>query len=112
MDKVKLQDIIEVDDTYFKKSSKGLKGMKQTKKKALRGISRDKLCFTTGVDRNNNVVCVFNGYGKNSVEKMQKCFSDKIDVEKTMLVLCDKDSAYKTFFDMFRIEIKQSKAEN
>lgn len=89
-----LEGNIELDDTFFRRSRKGLK-VSIEKLPTKRGISNNLICYTTAVAQNGAVVSTFNEYGKNTIEKMMDKFSNKIKTGST--VYSDEEKAYAEF---------------
>ena len=107
----KLKGTIEMDDTFFKQSFKGEKGKSNKTLPKLRGISHNLICYTTAVNRANLVVAKFNGYGKNSIEKMNNVFNGKIKVNSDTIVLTDEENAYIEWAKLNNIHLIQTNAE-
>jgi hypothetical protein len=104
----KLSGKVELDDTYFKKSEKGLKTKNTTEmisKQKLRGISHNLICYTTAVGSNGAVVSEFNEYGKNTIEKMNMVFSSGFEPQST--IYSDEELAYREFAKHNNINLVQ-----
>jgi hypothetical protein len=101
-----------MDDTFFNFSFKGKKGQscQNVEKKA--GINNNLICYTTAVDRSGKVVAVFNGMGKNSTEKMESSFKNKVTKSDDTILLTDCEKAYGEFATKEGIKIIQTKADN
>jgi hypothetical protein len=90
-----------------------MKGMSiNTHVEKKRGISNDLICYTTGVSRGGKVVATYNGMGKNSTDKMEQCFKNKVEYKDDTLLISDCEKSYGEFARNHNVKIIQSKAEN
>lgn len=107
----KLKGTIEMDDTFFKQSFKGEKGKSNKLFPKLRGVSHNLIRYTTAISRSNLVVAKFNGYGKNSIEKMNGTFSNVIKNNKDTIVLSDEENAYIDWANTNHIRLIQTNSQ-
>jgi hypothetical protein len=101
----KLSGKVEMDDTFFKQSFKGEKGKSNELIPKLRGISHNLICYTTATSNNGAVISQFNGYGKNTIEKMNVAFNNKI--EQQSIIYSDEESAYREFAKTHNLNLVQ-----
>jgi hypothetical protein len=102
----KVKGCVEMDDTFFNKSNKGLKGMLLVDKPKLRGVSHNLICYTTAIDKSGAVISVNSGFGKNSINKVSKALENKIENSGT-IIYSDEENAYSEFAKQNGIEIVQ-----
>lgn len=93
--------IVEMDETYFLKSEKGEKHLKNRKPRkrggvsALRGISHEQVCVLVARDRNKNTVSKVSCLGRIQTEKVDRLVGSLLSPSN---VLCtDAWRAYKTY---------------
>lgn len=116
MDKeVKLNGIIEIDETFFNISYKGMKNLprmahKRGTKASKRGISDEQVCVPCAVDRNKNVYGKITNLGRVKTNHLNILFNDRIN--KNSIICSDSNSAYRKFsaeINCKHIEIKSDK---
>lgn len=97
---VKLSGVIEVDETFFPISYKGSRHLSRPARRRgggtnVRGISKEKVCVSCGIDRNKNVYGVISNLGKITKDKLNKVFGGKIDGNS--IICSDGEKSYKDF---------------
>lgn len=112
----KLNGLIETDEIYFKDSLKGnhKTPINRTPKKHgynnniknKRGLSKDKVCITTSIDRNNNIVIDKLGYGKPDSNSLINVYQDKIINPINCKLITDGEKSYKNFASFIGVPIK------
>ena len=100
IDGVKLSGVIEVDETFFPISYKGSRQMPRPARRRgggtnIRGISKEKVCVSCGIDRNKNVYGRVSNLGKISKDKLNKVFGNRIDGNS--IICSDGEKSYKDF---------------
>lgn len=112
---VKLSGVIEVDETFFNISYKGMRNLpreshKRGTKASKRGISNEQICVTCAVDRNKNVYGKISNLGRVKTDDLNRLFRDRIEFDS--IICSDSNSAYRKFSDGIgcrHIEIKSDK---
>ncbi len=99
-DDVKLSGVIEVDETFFPISYKGSRHLSRPARRRgggtnVRGVSKEKVCVSCGIDRNKNVYGVISNLGKITKDKLNKVFGGKIDGNS--IICSDGEKSYKDF---------------
>jgi|LQAB01.1.fsa_nt_gi hypothetical protein len=109
MTKTQLNGIVLMDDTFFRKSYKGIKNVNNYQDtKTLRGVSNNLICYTTAVDENKNVISLYSGIGKNTNAKMGNKFEGR--VAENSLIVSDLDNIFAKFATRQNLDIFQMKA--
>lgn len=112
---VKLSGVIEVDETFFNISYKGMRNLprephKRGTKASKRGISNEQICVTCAVDRNKNSYGKISNLGRVKTDDLNRLFENRIEIDS--IICSDGSSAYKKFSDGIgcrHIEIKSDK---
>jgi hypothetical protein len=108
----KLSGIVEADETYFPKSSKGSKKLpKGTARKRGKskfggskpGLSKNQVCVLTALDRNNHYFNQPCGYGKVKIMWIRQNLSQLIVKDSTLVT--DGDKSYKALPNVRLIQI-------
>jgi hypothetical protein len=110
----KLSGIVEADETYFYKSSKGSKKLPAgaARKRGIkskfgvshkRGLSADQVCVLTALDRNNHYFNQPVGYGK--VKKMWIRQNLSRQIVKNSTLVTDGDKSYQALSNVRLIQI-------
>lgn len=100
LSRIKLRNIVEADDTFFRESYKGntppdRESYKRGSSASKRGISSEQICVSTAVDRDGRVYGKVSARGRVNSSVLKKVLGKRIDSDA---VLCtDNDSAYKRF---------------
>ena len=113
----KLDGIIEADETYIQESQKGSRNIKgrQARKRGYSseyrqvGLSHNKVCILTAIDRNKKSFGIPVGFGKvnkNEVEVLQ------IHLKKDSILITDGDKSYKALNNVKLKSLKFGKPEN
>lgn len=114
MNGVKLDGVVEMDETFFNISYKGSrklprKSHKRGERAKLRGLSREKVCVPCGVNRDGKSVSKIANLGRLSTKDVFNVFQNKIDESS---VLCtDENSSYIKFGNDEGLDIIQIKAD-
>ena len=98
----KLKGIVESDETYFRISFKGSKGLpagrlphKRGEKASKRGLSKEQVCVACGLDRQGNVLSKMSNLGKVATNDLIRVYSGR--VEKQSIFCTDSEKAYIKF---------------
>lgn len=98
--RIKLHDIVEADDTFFRESFKGNEPVgrdpyKRGTPASSPGLSKEQICVSTAIDRNGKVYGKISARGHASAKEIKKAIGSRIDKEA---ILCtDSDRAYSKF---------------
>lgn len=117
-DGVKLEGIVEMDETFFPVSYKGnhknSKSFKMPREPHLRGgethkrgLSREQVCAPCAVDRNGDSIAKASNLGRVSTKNIHAVFDDKIDSDST--VVTDKMNSYVRFAHSCDLDLVQVK---
>lgn len=108
---------IEMDEAYFKQSFKGNHyksiGRKPHKHgytpgfEDKQGLSKDKVCVSTAIDRDKHVVVERLGYGRPSSESITNHYNGKIKHIENSLLIADGEKSYIGFAEEIGIEFKR-----
>ena len=96
----RLGGIVEADETFFPLSYKGgypagRKSHKRGGATSKRGISREKVCVSCAIDRNNRAVSKVATLGKVTIKSLHAVLNRRIS--KRAILCTDKEVAYKAF---------------
>lgn len=115
---VKLNGIIEGDETFFPVSYKGnhnnddfempRESHKRGKSTHKRGLSREKVCVPCAVNRNGLSISVITNLGRVSTKDLHKAFDGRIEELSTLVT--DEMNAYKEFALSNNLELIQLKS--
>lgn len=99
---VKLSGVIEVDETFFNISYKGMRNLPREPHKRgfhspKRGISNDQVCVTCAVDRNKNSYGKISNLGRVRIEDLVKLFEGRVEGES--IICSDSNKAYRKFVE-------------
>ena len=99
---VKLSGVVEVDETFFNISYKGMRNLPREPHKRgfhspKRGISNDQVCVTCAVDRNKNVYGKISNMGRVRIEDLVKLFEGRVEGES--IICSDSNKAYRKFVE-------------
>ena len=114
MNGVKLEGVVEMDETFFNISYKGSRHLprephKRGERAKHRGISSDKVCVPCGVNRDGKSVAKIANLGRISTIDVFNVFQGKVDENS---VLCtDENSSYIKFSNDAGLNIIQIKAD-
>ena len=113
VNRIKLNVVLESDNTFFSVSMKGSTPKDRTAKKRgeparKRGLSRDKVCVTCAVSRNGNIYSKVATLGRATSGVLKKVLRKRIS--DTAILCTDKDSAYRRFADNAELRLVQVKA--
>jgi transposase-like protein len=97
-DKTELKGIVEADETFFRVSYKGSKGLDRKSHKRgndvdIRGLSKEQVCVVCAIERDNkSSISKIGGLGKTSKKSIKNVLDTKI---KEKSVICtDKERSY------------------
>lgn len=117
-DEVKLNGIIEADETFFEVSYKGNHSKSSTplpraahhrgKSSKLRGLSKDKVCVPCAVTRTGLSISKISNLARIRIKGLEGVFNGRIEPGSSLVT--DKASAYKQFTANNNIELKQVKS--
>lgn len=112
--RIKLNKLIEVDDTYFSYSEKGKTPKDRPAKKRgepaqKRGLSKDKVSVTCAIDREGKLYSKVATRGRPNSSILKRVL--KKHISSTAILVTDCDSAYRTFAKDVGINIVQVKAK-
>jgi hypothetical protein len=100
----KITGLIEMDETYFRLSNKGNRHLKQSRHHGYcpnledsRGLSKDKICISTAIDRRESVFVAFSGLGVPSSERLTLCYDGHILDKNKSKIITDGCLAYVKF---------------
>lgn len=124
--KIELKGLIESDEIYFRNSDKGnfKNGIGRKPRRHgycpgqedRAGLSTDKLCVVTGMDRSSNILVDFIGFGKPSTQKLYEVYKDKIVVDSDTVLIVDGEKSYRPLSELMNLKIevllKDSKNSN
>ena len=118
IDGVKLSGVIEVDETFFPISYKGSRHLPRPARKrgggtSIRGVSKEKVCVSCGVDRGGNILGMVSNLGKITKDKLNKVFGGKI-IDNS-IICSDGEKSYKDFVkehDYKHVIIKSGRYKN
>ena len=113
----KLDGIVEADETYFKESQKGNKNITNRKPRKrgfssenrIVGLSHNKVCVLTALDRNKHSFNKPVGYGK--VNKEQVAILQH-RIKDNSILITDGDKSYKVLKDIKLKQLKFGKAQS
>lgn len=116
--KVKLNGVIEIDETFFNISYKGMRNLprpvhKRGTKASKRGISNEQVCVTCAIDRNKNSYGKISNLGRVKINHLNKLFENRIG--HYSIICSDSNSAYRKFSEELNckhIEIRSDKYKN
>lgn len=113
VNRIKLNGVLESDNTFFSVSMKGSTPKDRTAKKRgeparKRGLSRDKVCVTCAVSRNGNIYSKVATLGRATSGVLKKVLRKRIS--DTAILCTDKDSAYRRFAENAELRLVQVKA--
>lgn len=97
---IKLREVVEADDTFFRESYKGNRPpnrepYKRGTSASKPGISEEQIAVSTAIDRNGRVYGKISAKGRSTAKEISRAIGARIDRES---VLCtDNDTAYKKF---------------
>ena len=93
-----------MDEIYFRNSKKGNLKNGIGRKSRIHGyvpyledsvgLSKDKVCITTAIDRTKNISINFIGFGKPNAENLNNNYKDKIIEPNNSKVITDGDRVY------------------
>ena len=117
-----ISGLIEMDEIYFRNSKKGnLKngiGRKTRRHGYVPhledsvGLSKDKVCITTAIDRTKNISINFIGFGKPNAENLYNNYKDKIIEQNNSKVITDGGRVYLGFTKQIGCELKMLSKHN
>ena len=100
-----------MDEIYFRNSSKGNYKNGINRKPRTHGyvpyledrvgLSKDKICITTAIDRTKNISADFIGFGKSNVNKLINSYMNKISNPSNSKIITDGDKVYYGFTKSF-----------
>lgn len=98
--KVKLDGLIEADETFFRVSYKGSKPVdRETRRRAgshKRGLSTDQVCVPCAIERDSKAsFAQIGGLGKTSRQTLDKVLANRI--KKNSIICTDKEKSYIRF---------------
>lgn len=109
---VKLKEIVQADEKYFKISFKGTKHEKMPRKTRHSGsqdlkvgINKELACVVVAIDENDNIIIEVVGNGPASAEMLENGLGGKI--EKDSILVTDSKSAYIKFAQNNSLILKQ-----
>lgn len=109
---IKLKEIVEVDEKYFRVSFKGTKKEKMPRKSRKSGsqnltpgISNDQICVIVAIDSFDNMIIQVAGLGPASTEMIDNVLSGKI--EENSIIVTDSKSSYIKFAQNHNLNLKQ-----
>ena len=112
----KLDGIVEADETYFNESQKGSRHMTRKARKRgfssenrIVGLSHNKVCVLTALDRNKHSFNKPVGYGK--VNKDQVAILQH-RIQDNSILITDGDKSYKVLKDIKLKQLKFGKAQS
>lgn len=117
-----ISGLIEMDEIYFRNSKKG-NFKNGIGRKSRRhgyvphledsvGLSKDKVCITTAIDRTKNISVNFIGFGKPNAEILYNNYKDKIIEPNNSKVITDGDRVYLGFTKQIGCELKMLSKHN
>ncbi|MDR0985324.1 MAG: IS1595 family transposase [Mycoplasmataceae bacterium] len=113
--------LIELDDTYFRKSFKGNHKGKLILDRKPRlhgycfnaedhaGVSKDKVCVTTALARGGNIHCDVLGYGSPNSNKLIESYKNRVINPTKSKIICDNFSGYRILCSFLGTSIYQLK---
>ncbi len=109
---VKLNGIIEVDETFFSVSYKGSHNLpRQAHKRGgevhIRGLSREKVCVPCAVNRSGLSIAKTSNLGRVSTQAIHNVYDGRIVQDST--IVTDKASAYIRFAEANELNLVQLK---
>ena len=112
VNRIKLNGVLESDDTFFSVSMKCSTPKDRPAKKRgeparKRGLSRDKVCVTCAVSRNGNIHSKVATLGRATSGVLKKVLRKRIS--DTAILCTDKDSAYRRFAENAELRLQQVK---
>ena len=113
---VRLNGIIEADETFFALSFKGSRQLNRKPRKrggirGKRGLSKELVCVPCAVNRNGLSIAKVSSLGKTSTKSIEAVLNDRI--EKGSFLCTDKERAYMKFAannELNLIQIKNKKS--
>lgn len=107
LSRIKLRNIVEADDTFFRESYKGneppdRESYHRGSSASKRGISSEQICVSTAVDRDGRVYGKVSARGRANAVQIKKALGKRIDA--SAILVSDNDSAYKRFARINRFE--------
>ena len=117
-----ISGLIEMDEIYFRNSKKGNLKNGIGRKSRIHGyvpyledsvgLSKDKVCITTAIDRTKNISINFIGFGKPNAENLNNNYKDKIIEPNNSKVITDGDRVYLWFIKQIGCELKMLSKHN
>ncbi|MBQ7552530.1 MAG: IS1595 family transposase [Rickettsiales bacterium] len=113
----KLDGIIEADETYFNESQKGNKNITNRKPRKrgfssenrIVGLSHNKVCVLTAIDRNKKSFGIPVGFGKVNKEEVENL---QIHLKKDSILITDGDKSYQTLKNIKLKSLKFGKPQD
>lgn len=116
---VKLEGIIEADETFFSVSYKGNHKNSKTRMPRdahhrgtdihVRGLSNEKVCVPCAIDRNGMSISRISNTARVKTDGLNRVFENHLDSNSTFIV--DKASAYKKFAQHYGVELVPLKSK-
>ena len=113
----KLDGIVEADETYFNESQKGNKNITNRKPRKrgfssenrIVGLSHNKVCVLTAIDRNKKSFGIPVGFGKVNKEEVENL---QIHLKKDSILITDGDKSYQTLKNIKLKSLKFGKPQD
>lgn len=109
---VKLKEIVQIDEKYFRVSFKGTKkdkmprpSRKSGSKNLTPGISKDQVCVIVAVDSYDTIIIKVAGTGPASTKMIDETLKEKIESDSILVI--DSKSSYIEFAKNNNFELKQ-----